>query len=692
MVDVLSKLGRALDASEKAAIDTPPASTTFYAWLHDYAKVRVGNRYPAYSCAGREPLFVSILTLDHVLGNDCSYASPEVRMEILGTEKYGTRIKGAEIDICGGAQFGKTILALLLKTYLGTVQFLGCMYCLPDDDLVEGIIDTKERPDVIDQIPYVAEMLSKGKSLMPSGKAVDRKGMMLYTDGQQTAISMMRGLGKFPTTFTCDVVIIDERDDVKELYADYLPGRMTTSDLQLMINIGTQRWHGAGQNALFSEGSQHVGALRCPDCARETVPEESWPEVVRMSVSGKTSPVDPRMTDAGNFVDALKNTAPYHPDFHYYFACPSCGHALDRTGIRYRARAPESVAMRRWSIRVSQMACSGLPVDSFVHDWCTSAVKKKSKRAAFACDRLAIPMSTDQELAPAVLDRAASVSTFRLDLSPVWKNLFIGVDTGDQCWITARAVGPDAFDRIVRAEHVADSDCESRCVQLFDALDADCLFIDAGPLRDLSRRLALRLNGCEMIRMAKVKDWEKAVIKFPSGVEWDGPRGEWRNLRCAPVEFSAKPGSGIKQQARLTPDNQYIYPVISCNRDEAIQALIDDLRTADDGLAEIDAATGELRRVPKLLLPDLESDTTGEVEILRKHFLAGSKKAEDADGKERHFVDGIANHYLLSATYARLAKMFAGSGSERKPPPLPVALHTRATDARANRLDRRVIS
>lgn len=693
MTDVLSTLAGKLDAAAKPAIAAPPAHTTLYHWLHEYAQVRVGNAYRPYSTSGREPLYATILTIDHVLGNDVSYADEPTRLAILDTTQYGRVIKGAQIDVCGGAQFGKTILALLLKTYLGTVKFYGCMYCLPDDDLVQGIIDTKERPDVIDQIPYVSSMLVQGKDLTPSGKAVNRKGAMLYTDGQKTAISMMRGLGKFPTTFTCDCVIIDERDDVKEIYADYLPGRMTTSDLQLTLNIGTQRWAGAGQNALFEEGSRHVGHLHCPGCARDIVPEESWPEIVRLSVTGRGSPADPKMNDAGSFTGQGGETVAYNPKYSYYFGCPHCGAALDRTQVRYAARAPESITLRRWSIRVSQMACSGLPVDSFVHDWCTAAVKKKAKRAAFACDRLAIPQATDQELSPAILNRAETLEPYGLDVSPIWSHCHIGIDTGDQCYLTARSTGPDRYDRIVRAEQCADSDCEARAVALFSLLEADCVFIDAGPLRDLSRRLALRLNGTDLIPIATIPEWEHSLIRYPSGVEWDGRAGIWRNLRCAPVEFTGKPGSGIQQQARLTPDNLHIYPVISCNRDEAIQALIDDFKTSHDGVAEIDPATGKLRDWPRLLVPSREKDSSGAAETLRKHILAGSKKAPDANGRESHYVDGIANHYLLSAVYGRLAKMYHNAGTVRPEPLAPRSFtHNRRAQTLAGRRNREVLA
>jgi hypothetical protein len=717
----LSILDAKLKIKTAPALTTPDSKMSFHTWLNTYAKVRQGNTYVPYSITGREPLYAVILVIDFVLGNDCSYATPEERESILGTAHYGEIISDAQLDICGGAQFGKTILALLFKTYMGTVKFRHTMYCLPDDDLVQGIIDTKERPDVIDQINYVGNMLQIGKTLTESGKAANRKGAMLYTDGIHNAVSMMRGLGKFPTSFTADAVCVDEYDDVKEMYADYLPGRLTTSDLRFIINIGTQRYHGAGQNALYEDGSQHVGHLTCPACKRDHVPEEEWPQICRMSVTGKRSVRDPVLDNSGKFVSVsipllnpksessnsstsiplsnLKSeisnssttpVAHYHPEFDYYFACVSCGAQLDRTNIVYRSRQPDRIAARHWSIRVSQMSCSGLPVQMFASDWCTKAVRKTNQRIAFNCDRLAIPRSTGQKLSPGILERAGRLAPYSLALSPgTAPHRFAGLDTGDQCWFVCRDADGERR-RLLWCESIADSDTRSRAVALFQTLELDCLFVDAGPLRDLARELAMSLNNLNAIDINTIRDWEKARIRFPGGVTWNGELGLWENLRCAPVEFSAKPGSGILQQARLTPDNKHIYPVISCNRDEAIQGVIDDLLTAEDGLAVIDA-TGNLRTDPVYLLPNTAPDPA-VLDTYRKHVLAGSVKVRDTDGREEHFVDSVPNHFLLATTYARLAEQFRGAGRTIAPPMKPIAFTGRRSVALESRRERMVIA
>ena len=662
---------RAAVAPVKPAIDVP-VDITFYAFMHDHAKVRIEKNgrpcFVRYSTNGRESLRWVIGLIDHVLGNDTSYLTDAERSVLFGVAAPGAfaRLPDSVIDVCGGAQFGKTILALHLKAYLCAIKGMNSFYALPDDDLVEGIVDGKERPEVLDQIPWLAQMIKMGKGLNASGKAADRKGAMLFTGGPVPAMSYTRGINaKIPTTFSADCVIKDEPDDIKAANAKYLKGRMTASGLRLEISIGTQRYAGAGQNKAFEEGCKIVGLLECPHCGARHNPEEAWPKICRMD-QGKAEE-NPWLTAEGDFVDGIGGHTAFSRTGTYIFACPDCGTELDRTRIIPSARSPERIAERKWSVRVSQMCCSGLPVIMFVSDWISAVIDPLAMKA-FCCDRLAIPRSSAQAVTPEVITRSTALEPVFLTLQPAPEGRvrYAGLDTGDQCWFTCREFDPATGRKsTVWAEAVAAESVRARVPALFATLGVSCLFVDAGPLRDLARDLCLMLNGIppHIDNAAELKLDGRIEC---GGVIWEGERKVWSGLKCAAVEFTGKPGCGITQACRITPANETVYPVIACNRDEAIEMVINELLTAAEGIQTVDPVTGKLRSEPLWLLPADLPGALPVVSLLQKHILAGSCKELNANGRDTNYKDKIENHLLLASTYARLAEAVSDSSFGRK--------------------------
>ena len=393
-----------------------------------------------YTFAGREALRPIVSRLDDILSSGATDVS---------------------LAICGGAQFGKTVLMLNLLAYLVAVRFRNVGYYLPDDDLVSGLVDGKLRPDVLDKIPWLARLIAVGKTLNASGRAVNRKGAFLCTDGTRTALAFMRGLGKIPTSFSMDVVVQDEKDDLPEEHARFLAGRMTASNLRLSLLIGTQRYHGAGQNLAFTEGTQHIGLLTCTGCGAKVNPETAWPGVCRLVVKGKDSQEWPQLTREGHFIRVARTTccpgaeietsieaqeadtdlrakssaascdatkglvaspgqrvvpatrgdvalrAPtaYTPGQTYCLCCPDCGARLNRDTPEWHALAPEREAQRRFSYRLSQLLIPAIDLEQIVAAW-QLAIRDPAHMTVFCTDRLALPKSTTQTLTPAVLEAA----------------------------------------------------------------------------------------------------------------------------------------------------------------------------------------------------------------------------------------------------------------------------------------------
>src|SRR5471032_1667458 len=82
---------------------------------------------------------------------------------------------------------------------------------------------------------------------------------------------------------------------------------MTASDLRLTLLIGTQRYHGAGQNLAFTEGTQHIGLLACPGCDARHNPETLWPGICRLEVPERPPCEWPQLTVEGHFERRTKN-------------------------------------------------------------------------------------------------------------------------------------------------------------------------------------------------------------------------------------------------------------------------------------------------------------------------------------------------------------------------------------------------
>ena len=552
----------------KRAEKQPPRIDSFADFLAQHARVKSGSGYVPYHFAGREALRPIVERLDQIL------ASGET---------------DASLAICGGAQFGKTVLMLNLLAYLVAVRFRNVGYYLPDDDLVSGLVDGKLRPDVLDQIPWLARLIAVGKTLNASGRAVNRKGAFLCTDGERTALAFMRGLGKIPTSFSMDVVVQDEKDDLPEEHARFLAGRMTASNLRLTLLIGTQRYHGAGQNLAFTEGTQHVGLLTCAGCGARHNPETMWPGICRLEVGGKAAQEWPRLTVEGHFVKGrsekvegrsteegncspssftpLPSALPYSPGQRYALCCTDCGTRLDRERPQWHAQAPEREAQRRWSYRLSQLLIPAIDLEQIVAAW-QMAIRDPEHMTVFCTDRLALPKSTTQALDPATLERArgsyvlgkmkgksekekggntdaadGSPSSFFLSPSSL---CYGGLDMGDQCWFVARAVEEKAPHqaRLLWVEPIAAERVRSRVPELFRELGLSVLCVDAGPLRDLSRDLVFMLNGLDEEAVASSTDPARNIF-------FRGQRGatELRGQSRSQMEFGNEEAAQLQWHA-----------------------------------------------------------------------------------------------------------------------------------------------
>jgi hypothetical protein len=123
--------------SAAAAKAIMPVVGSFREFLEKHARVKTPDgSYKPYTFEGREALSFVVDIIDRVLGSS-----------------GGQPISDARLTATGSAQWGKTILELNLLAFAAGLQFRSVGLFLPDEDLVEGIVDSKLRPDVLDQQP-----------------------------------------------------------------------------------------------------------------------------------------------------------------------------------------------------------------------------------------------------------------------------------------------------------------------------------------------------------------------------------------------------------------------------------------------------------------------------------------------------------------------------------------------------------
>jgi hypothetical protein len=633
-VNAIERLDSKLEANEQAG---PVMAASLKEFLLKHAKVKTsGGEYVPYGFKGRPVLEHIVDRFDMILGNH-----------------GGEPLTDATFDICGGAQWGKTIFALNFGVYLTACKFYNWGYYLPDDDLVQGIVDTKLRPDVVEQIDGLAGMMELGATVDKRGrKVVNRKGAFMVTDGKRKAFAMIRGMGKIPTSFSMDCAMEDEKDDIPERTSKFLSGRMTASDLRLSSSIGTQRKHGKGQHKQFMAGTQEVQMFRVPGTDRLINIEENWPQVCRLAVDGHPQPTDPQLTYAGNFKDAEGKVWDYDPTGVFYVADPETGAPLDRNAPVFVERRPERAKLRKWSIRVAQVAVAAISLNQPVSRW-QDAVRDPESMEVFFCDVLALPKNSSQALTPEIITRARGIEQpfdLRLSLRPGCKS-FAGVDTGNRCWFFAREVEDEFVKRSLWAEQIPLGDLVRRVIHLARTLDVGCLMVDAHPAVDQARAIAYALNHLDGIKWPEIKDPDKSRIVFPGGLIWDGPNSRWENLRAAVVQFTKGSGSGTTQKIGKDEEGgrTKYYPIIQVSRFDLINRAVNELLGPKEQVTRV--RDGQVVEEPVMRLCQKVPGSPAIVETLEAHLVTGSEKDDKGD-----YVDECENHLLLANGYSALAE------------------------------------
>ncbi len=606
--------------------------------------------FAPYSFAGREALLHVVRAIDVILAESKT---------------------DAVVSIAGGAQIGKSMLQHGLMGYATGQRFLSVMLFLPDKDLVGGVVQTKFRPNMVDQIPWFARMMRLGVESNESGKTVNRIGAFSVTDGIKRATGMFCGLNKIPTTFGADIAIVDEVDDVDSGNEQFVGGRLTNSNLRFTFKAGTQRVHGRGMQKAWKDGSQGVYMIDCPSCGASHNPEESFPEILCIDTpEGDVA----RLNYAGQFVNGPtmatvgSSIVQDDPDSILRLGCTKCGAELRQASGRFVHRRPAKLETNEISFRVSQLCIGAVSLRKILSDW-RKAIESSDKMIVFRTDTLGLPRSTAQKLESSIIDRARGVVEFAPGYDHDTKyQRFAGLDIGSRCWLVVREVRSPHDKRIVWAESIPLHQIGSRVPTLVGSLGVTATFIDQMPETKEARTLAMVLNGfSERERMPKIPDSGRCYVSLGNGVAFsrdDMGDEKWVGLRCAVVRFDKRrPGAGIEQKVdRFVGSDGFesYVPLIDCNRFETVDAVVREFLTPTEGEIDVVKDLG-IRQQSAIRLPRGKDGIWQEFE---DHHIAGSERGTNSDNELGDYVRD-ENHLLFANGYSRLAEVVCKGNKTR---------------------------
>jgi hypothetical protein len=662
-----------------------PVRATFEEFLREDARVPLPDgSFGRYTFEGRRPLLFIVRRIDAILRNTLGNEPVQIEYFVIDDGHIVKKshhfkpgaLRKALVALCGGAQWGKTILEQNFMAFLTACRFKSAATYIPDDLLLKTIVQTKFRPQVVNQIPWFAELF-RAIDKKPGRKRAENMNLFQVSDGRRESFGYFVSLNKPTTTITLDVAMLDERDDIKIENVGFVSARMTNSDVALQMDIGTQRMHGAGQNKVLKDGTEEVWVVECPHCHALHNLEEEFPGCYRLALDGTPRPSDPRITEEmGHDREAL-----------YYLACTECATPLDAdTGLPV-ARREDRIKQAHFSFRVAQLDIPAIRTQEIVGAWYAALVDPTGEAlVAVYCDRIAIPRAgAAQPLTPEVLARSRRLGLAEVESNAAGYSMSLtrgefarvaGADMGPRCWLYADEIRSPIVSAGVWAEMIGSGKFIERVTLLMELLGFSCVFMDAAGEPDLTKRAAITLNGLDEFAPPNLPRLELAksyLSNIGHGLTWDGAAGRWHNLRAAAVLFVAGEHKGLVQEVGFTEDGR-IYPLIKCNRASVIQMTVNDFLTPQEGVAElVDGASADktvaerqgapaprparlktVRHLPRARLPQTYIGPGASQAVLDSHLLNLRKERDPRTGEE-DWIDNVENHLAFAKIYARIA-------------------------------------
>lgn len=180
-----------------------------------------------------------------------------------------------------GAQIGATE-ALVLKTIHGMIHGhypQGVMYLFPTRDDVRDFSKARFDP-LIDVNPQVGSFVTStdAQNIKKIGKGY------LYLRGARSTKNI--GLAKKSSSqlksAPVDRVVFDERDEMEDDMVTLARERVSHSEVQELIQLGTPTIPDYGVDALYQKSTQNVWMIKCEACGKETCLDLEFPNGIEL--------------------------------------------------------------------------------------------------------------------------------------------------------------------------------------------------------------------------------------------------------------------------------------------------------------------------------------------------------------------------------------------------------------------------
>lgn len=289
-----------------------------------------------------------------------------------------------------------------------------------------------------------------------------------------------------------DVVTLDEVQEMALDQIDKVRARTGDSDIAYTLMLSTANMPDLDINFWYQQGTQEVWMTRCPHCA---------------ALSDLSDP-------AGNFPSKTiaYNTGQYpdRPLNEYYWACPSCGGAIDDPQIgEIVVTNPAAQSSRIRSILLPRTISPRMTPRAMAESW--ARAKTGNQRKSFYNRTLARPY-IDADQLPVTLAICEEAARLGVLAGLVWEKAgqgyFMGIDQmgGFNAVIIKKRL-PDGRQAVVHVEAVFDLDPFVRCSELMRQYGVVVCVVEQLPNVNDARKFANRHKGKVFLAgYAKLRD------------------------------------------------------------------------------------------------------------------------------------------------------------------------------------------